>query len=59
MLKNNDIVFVKFGNHKYTKKKTKCVYINGLFQNIDNTIHKNEVYGSSVISFEKTDNGRR
>lgn len=30
-----------------------CRFINGVFQNIENTMHKNEVYGSSVIRYKK------
>ena len=30
-----------------------CKFINGVFQNIEDTHHKNEIYASSVIKYKK------
>ena len=37
--------------------KAKCRFVNGLFCNIENNHHKDEVYGSSVVSVRKYDEG--
>ena len=44
-----EIVIVLLNN----RMMIECKFINGVFQNIEETFHKNEVYGSSVIRYKK------
>ncbi len=48
-LKEGEIVEVCFTD----KSTARCKFINGQFQNIEDGVHKNEVYGSSVIWYVK------
>lgn len=48
-LKNKDKVNITLCNGK----NIRCEFINGLFVNIEDGVHKDEIYGSSAIKFEK------
>ena len=55
VLKEGDIVTVYLADDESERieGKAKCRFVNGLFCNIENNHHKDEVYGSSVVSFKK------
>ena len=63
-LKEGEVVFVDLSGTDSTGEESeyicaedvKCRFVNGFFQNIENNIHINEVYGSSVVSFRKSHN---
>lgn len=48
-LKDGDVVEVSFKN----KETVRCKFINGVFQNVEDNSHKNEVYESSVVNYIK------
>jgi len=60
-LKEGEVVFVVLAGTDSTgelsdyinEEEVKCKFVNGLFRNIENTHHKGEIYGSSVIAFRK------
>lgn len=64
-LKEGDVVFVDLLGTDSTGEESECIcaegvkcrFVNGFFQNIENNIHINEVYGSSVASFYKPAGG--
>jgi len=55
-LENLDLCLVTLGNDiddDYESEEIFCIFINGAFQNLTDDIHRNQVYGSSVIKFRK------
>jgi len=60
-LKEGEVVFVVLAGTDLTgeesdcinEEEVKCKFVNGVFQNIENNHHKDEIYGSSVIAFRK------
>ena len=60
-LKEGDIVTVYLTGteSESIEGKAKCRFVNGLFCNIENNHHKDEVYGSSVVSFRNVEGEKR
>lgn len=54
-LTNLDLCLVKLGqdDDEWESDEIFCIFINGSFQNLTDTHHRYEVYGSSVVSFRK------